>query len=235
MDSIRLSPRLQMVADFVPPCACAADIGTDHGYLPVWLLQNGVVQTAIAADIHVGPLANARKSAAAYDSGGARSVRAGGRSAISGRAGSGCHHHCRHGRGNDLCDPDGDTVAAAGKTARFAAAEQSPGTGRTGSGTTVLRSRTQPSAAMPASAILPCACLDSRPGRHHARWSSCCFAAAIRCCRSTSRKRSGGKSAHAPAWRTQSKRRRRNWRRSTRGSSELQTCLKEVQTWQSYQ
>ena len=56
-----------MVADFVPPCACAADIGTDHGYLPVWLLQNGVVQTAIAADIHVGPLANARKSAAAYD------------------------------------------------------------------------------------------------------------------------------------------------------------------------
>ena len=67
MDSIRLSPRLQMVADFVPPCACAADIGTDHGYLPVWLLQNGVVQTAIAADIHVGPLANARKSAAAYD------------------------------------------------------------------------------------------------------------------------------------------------------------------------
>ena len=67
MDSIRLSPRLQMVADFVPPCACAADIGTDHGYLPVWLLQNGVIQTAIAADIHVGPLANARKSAAAYD------------------------------------------------------------------------------------------------------------------------------------------------------------------------
>ena len=67
MDSIHLSPRLQMVADFVPPCACAADIGTDHGYLPVWLLQNGVIQTAIAADIHVGPLANARKSAAAYD------------------------------------------------------------------------------------------------------------------------------------------------------------------------
>ena len=43
MDHIRLSPRLQMVADFVPPCTCAADIGTDHGYLPVWLLQNGIV------------------------------------------------------------------------------------------------------------------------------------------------------------------------------------------------
>lgn len=67
MDYIRLSPRLQMVADFVPPCACAADIGTDHGYLPVWLLQNGVIQSAIAADIHAGPLANARQSAAAYD------------------------------------------------------------------------------------------------------------------------------------------------------------------------
>lgn len=67
MDYIRLSTRLQMVADFVPPCACAADIGTDHGYLPVWLLQNGVIQSAIAADIHAGPLANARQSAAAYD------------------------------------------------------------------------------------------------------------------------------------------------------------------------
>lgn len=67
MDHIRLSPRLQMVADFVPPCACAADVGTDHGYLPVWLLQNGVIRSAIAADIHAGPLANARQSAAAYD------------------------------------------------------------------------------------------------------------------------------------------------------------------------
>ena len=67
MDHICLSPRLQMVADFVPPCACAADIGTDHGYLPIWLLQNGVIQSAIAADIHAGPLANARQSAAAYD------------------------------------------------------------------------------------------------------------------------------------------------------------------------
>ena len=67
MDHIRLSPRLQMVADLVPPCACAADIGTDHGYLPIWLLQNGVIRSAIAADIHAGPLANARLSAAAYD------------------------------------------------------------------------------------------------------------------------------------------------------------------------
>ena len=67
MDHIRLSPRLQTVADFVPPCTCAADIGTDHGYLPVWLLQNGIAETAIAADIHAGPLANARQSAHAYD------------------------------------------------------------------------------------------------------------------------------------------------------------------------
>ena len=67
MDHIRLSPRLQMVADFVPPCTCAADIGTDHGYLPVWLLQNGIAETAIAADIHAGPLANARQSADDYD------------------------------------------------------------------------------------------------------------------------------------------------------------------------
>ena len=64
---MKLDARLQAVADFVPMGSRVADIGTDHGYLPIWLLQNGVIRSAIAADIHAGPLANARQSAAAYD------------------------------------------------------------------------------------------------------------------------------------------------------------------------
>ena len=64
---MKLSNRLYACAGLVRPGSHAADIGTDHGYLPVWLLQNDIAETAIAADIHAGPLANARQSADAYD------------------------------------------------------------------------------------------------------------------------------------------------------------------------
>ena len=67
MESMTLTPRLTCIASLVPQGARLADIGTDHGYLPVWLLQNGIAETAIAADIHAGPLANARQSTHAYD------------------------------------------------------------------------------------------------------------------------------------------------------------------------
>ena len=67
MKRITLQPRLRLLAEMTPHGGRLADIGTDHGYLPVWLLQNGIAETAIAADIHAGPLANARQSAHAYD------------------------------------------------------------------------------------------------------------------------------------------------------------------------
>ncbi|MCR4594340.1 MAG: class I SAM-dependent methyltransferase, partial [Clostridiales bacterium] len=38
------------------------DIGTDHAYLPVYLLENGIVERAIASDLRKGPLENARKT-----------------------------------------------------------------------------------------------------------------------------------------------------------------------------
>ena len=63
---MELSPRLQAVADQVPEGAVFADIGTDHAYLPVWLLLHGRIDHAIAADLREGPLARARETAAQY-------------------------------------------------------------------------------------------------------------------------------------------------------------------------
>lgn len=60
---MELTPRLRSIADQVPQGAKFADIGTDHGYLPVWLILNGVIETAIAADLREGPLERARRTA----------------------------------------------------------------------------------------------------------------------------------------------------------------------------
>lgn len=60
--SISLTPRLSAVASLVKGGGIIADIGTDHGYLPVYLLENGVVKGAIAADINKKPLENAEKA-----------------------------------------------------------------------------------------------------------------------------------------------------------------------------
>lgn len=60
---MELTPRLQAIADQIPQGAHLADIGTDHGYLPVWLLQNRRIDSAIAADLREGPLNRAKETA----------------------------------------------------------------------------------------------------------------------------------------------------------------------------
>lgn len=63
MMKLELSPRLSTVAALVPPGARLADVGTDHAYLPVWLLLEGRISRAIATDIRPGPLDHARRTA----------------------------------------------------------------------------------------------------------------------------------------------------------------------------
>lgn len=73
-----LSERLKTLADLVPSGSRLADIGTDHAYLPLWLLQQGHIVFAAACDVHEGPLQRARASAARWGFGdGALSFRLG--------------------------------------------------------------------------------------------------------------------------------------------------------------
>lgn len=63
---IKLSQRLQAIADLVPQGARVADIGTDHGFLPCYLAQNGQAEQVIACDINAQPLALAQKNITDY-------------------------------------------------------------------------------------------------------------------------------------------------------------------------
>ncbi len=56
-----LSQRLQAVADLVGETGVVADVGTDHGYIPVFLVSSGKAKRAIAMDVNEGPLARAKE------------------------------------------------------------------------------------------------------------------------------------------------------------------------------
>lgn len=58
--NIKLSSRLTAVASMVRKGSVAADIGTDHGYLPAYLISQGISPYTIASDVSQGPL-NAAK------------------------------------------------------------------------------------------------------------------------------------------------------------------------------
>ena len=62
---MEISQRLQAVAQFVTG-PVVADIGTDHGYIPIYLVQTGKAKKVIAADVRPGPLARAREHIAQY-------------------------------------------------------------------------------------------------------------------------------------------------------------------------
>lgn len=63
---LALQPRLHMLARLVPEDCRLTDVGTDHGYLPVSLLQQGRIPSAIASDIGAEPLEHARRTAMQY-------------------------------------------------------------------------------------------------------------------------------------------------------------------------
>ena len=52
--------RLQSAITYIKRGGRIADIGTDHAYLPIYLVKEGLVSSAVAADINLGPILSAR-------------------------------------------------------------------------------------------------------------------------------------------------------------------------------
>ena len=60
--TFELGARLDACADFVRRGKIPADIGTDHAYLPIWLVQTGKVPMAYASDINEEPIRSAKNN-----------------------------------------------------------------------------------------------------------------------------------------------------------------------------
>ncbi|MDO4393340.1 MAG: class I SAM-dependent methyltransferase [Bacillota bacterium] len=58
---IKLSERLRIIADRMDNCKTMADIGTDHGFLPAYMIESGRCERAVAADISQPSLEKARQ------------------------------------------------------------------------------------------------------------------------------------------------------------------------------
>ena len=56
-----LSKRLEQVATMIPPCQTVADVGTDHGFLAVALIEKEIAGRVIAIDVNHGPLESAKR------------------------------------------------------------------------------------------------------------------------------------------------------------------------------
>ena len=62
-----LSSRLLACCGFVNPGDRVADVGCDHGYLSIYLLQNNIASQVYASDINPGPLDSAVRNAVKYE------------------------------------------------------------------------------------------------------------------------------------------------------------------------
>ena len=63
---VKISNRLTTAAALVTQGYTLADVGTDHGYIPIYLLQQEKIPSAIAMDINEGPLERAKEHIALY-------------------------------------------------------------------------------------------------------------------------------------------------------------------------
>ncbi|WP_366924181.1 class I SAM-dependent methyltransferase [Metallumcola ferriviriculae] len=74
---MKLSLRLSTIAAYIPSGSKVADIGTDHAYLPVYLVKQGICPGVIAADIHNAPFQSALRTVESFCLGDKISVRLG--------------------------------------------------------------------------------------------------------------------------------------------------------------
>jgi tRNA (adenine22-N1)-methyltransferase len=62
LNTDKLSVRLETVAKYVPKNSRVADIGSDHAYLPSYLVKNGQITFGIAGEVAKGPFQSAEKN-----------------------------------------------------------------------------------------------------------------------------------------------------------------------------
>ncbi|HEY8422537.1 MAG TPA: class I SAM-dependent methyltransferase [Thermoclostridium sp.] len=63
---VSVRSRLLKIASMAGKCKKPADIGTDHAYVPIYMVQSGMCSSAVATDIRKGPLQKARKNIEKY-------------------------------------------------------------------------------------------------------------------------------------------------------------------------
>lgn len=63
---MQLSIRLSAIAKCVPQGSRVIDVGTDHAYIPIYLIKKGIAKSCLATDINKGPLEKARKNLLAH-------------------------------------------------------------------------------------------------------------------------------------------------------------------------
>ena len=64
--SVELGPRLKTVASFLEGVTLLCDVGSDHAYLPVYAIQQGLITNAIAGEVVKGPYESAMQTVQDY-------------------------------------------------------------------------------------------------------------------------------------------------------------------------
>lgn len=59
---MELSLRLSKIVELIDKCNKVIDVGTDHGYIPIYLIKNNLCSLVIASDINKGPLDKAKQN-----------------------------------------------------------------------------------------------------------------------------------------------------------------------------
>jgi len=63
---MKLKGRLAIISNKIPRCNIVCDIGTDHAYIPIYLLKKGICRKAIVTDVNQGPIAIAQRNIKEY-------------------------------------------------------------------------------------------------------------------------------------------------------------------------
>lgn len=67
MKAVELSARMQAFADMVPKDSVVCDVGCDHGWVSIYLIQQGIASKVFAMDVGIGPLERAKEHIQSYN------------------------------------------------------------------------------------------------------------------------------------------------------------------------